>query len=139
MESCRVLYFKRCQCASCFRLSVRNISVSPELRAAGVRPVLPDPSESSNEVGSWLPPRPEEQVGRAPGGAALRGGVGGKGEAETPIQVLSDTTELGRFWSRVTLGILVTRIRLHLCPTFRLDFAGSFHRKPACCRVGLLL
>lgn len=56
-------------------------------RAAGVRPVLPDPSENSDEVGSWLPPRPEEQVGRAPGGAALRGGVGGKGEAATPIQV----------------------------------------------------
>lgn len=66
-----------------------------EDRAAGVRPVLPDPSESSNEVGSWLPPRPEEQVGRAPGGAALRGGVGGTGEAAAPIQVRP--TLLSRF------------------------------------------
>ena len=52
-----------------------------------MRPVLPDPSESAKEVGSWLPPRPEEQLGRAPGGAALRGGVGGTREAEAPIQV----------------------------------------------------
>ncbi|CAM9440327.1 unnamed protein product [Ectocarpus sp. 6 AP-2014] len=68
--------------------SEKNPAV-PSLRTAGVRPVLADPSESSNEVGSWLPPRPEEQVGRAPGGAALRGGVGGKREAPTPIQPLT--------------------------------------------------
>lgn len=76
----RVLYPLVCAC---------DAAVLSEHRAAGVRPVLPDPSESSNEVGSWLPPRPEEQVGRAPGGAALRGGVGGKGEAAAPIQVRS--------------------------------------------------
>ncbi|CAM9724495.1 unnamed protein product [Ectocarpus sp. 4 AP-2014] len=68
--------------------SEKNPAV-PSLRTAGVRPVLADPTESSNEVGSWLPPRPEEQVGRAPGGAALRGGVGGKREAPTPIQPLT--------------------------------------------------
>lgn len=73
----------------CFRLCARNAAHLSEQRAAGVRPVLPDPSDSSNEVGSWLPPRPEEQVGRAPGGAALRGGVGGKREAAAPIQVPS--------------------------------------------------
>lgn len=56
-------------------------------RATGVRPVLSDPSESRDEVGSWLPPRPEDQTGREPGGAALRGGVKGKGEAAPPIQV----------------------------------------------------
>ncbi|CAM9788326.1 unnamed protein product, partial [Hapterophycus canaliculatus] len=72
-----------------------------------VRPVLPDPSESSNEVGSWLPPRPEEQVGRAPGGAALRGGVGGKGEAATPIQPLTlDDMRLneGGKWGSLSLA-----------------------------------
>lgn len=68
--------------------------------------MLPDPSESSNEVGSWLPPRPEEQVGRAPGGAALRGGVGGKGEATAPIQVRS--TVLRRF------GSMTQKLKLHV-------------------------
>ncbi len=29
----------------------------------------------------------------------------------------------------------VLSIRRRLCPTFRLDFAGPFHRKSACCRV----
>lgn len=75
------------RCFHCRSSPLRNLCVNVSLRVAGVRLVLPDPSESSNEVGSWLPPRPEEQVGRAPGGAALRGGVGGKGEAATPIQV----------------------------------------------------
>lgn len=93
-------------------MCARNAAVLSEHRAAGVRPVLPDPSESSNEVGSWLPPRPEEQVGRAPGGAALRGGVGGKGETAAPIQVRSTFAASPRESKVISAFAMYRRTRL---------------------------
>ncbi|CAM9344893.1 unnamed protein product [Ascophyllum nodosum] len=68
--------------------SERNPAV-PSLRTAGVRPVLPDPVVGDEEVGSWLPPRPEDQAARGSGGGALRAGLPGKGGAAAPIQPLT--------------------------------------------------